>query len=403
MRRFLSCLALVVIIPFSFSISAHTATPGAVVLSALTRTLGSQAPTIAASNVINLQMFTSRTGVAVAFSPLPPLCKRSCTAGVPARYRDYLAATSNGGRTWRVTGEFPANFKPGSTYALQLAFRSTDEGYVQSTEPAETLFTDDAGRTWSLLRTPGWPTALSLAGPSLWIVSEFCPASLLPPDGLCQSRLLTYPLGHLTPASETPIPTAGTRAAEGSNASTRAATLFDRLGPASAVVEEGSEGSPSSLLLTSDSGENWEVLSNPCEGLIPAGLVAITSAHWDLYCVLDGGMEQGRTRLYTTSDKGKTWVLIAEGNVEGLNRGNIGAEMAFDLTLSGNGRVLWLLGVAGGVSSSTDGGRDWTRAGIPTGGYGTRLAVAGPTSAWLPLPGYRLYRTTNGTTWTELA
>ena len=36
MRRFLSCLALVVIIPFSFSISAHTATPGAVVLSALT-------------------------------------------------------------------------------------------------------------------------------------------------------------------------------------------------------------------------------------------------------------------------------------------------------------------------------------------------------------------------------
>jgi len=75
MRRFLSCLALVVIIPFSFSISAHTATPGAVVLSALTRTLGSQAPTIAASNVINLQMFTSRTGVAVAFSPLPPLCK----------------------------------------------------------------------------------------------------------------------------------------------------------------------------------------------------------------------------------------------------------------------------------------------------------------------------------------
>jgi photosystem II stability/assembly factor-like uncharacterized protein len=84
------------------------------------------------------------------------------------------------------------------------------------------------------------------------------------------------------------------------------------------------------------------------------------------------------------------------------NLGNIGAEMAFDLTLSDNGRVLWLLGAVGGVASSTDGGSKWTRAGIATGGYGTRLVTAGPTSAWLPLPGYGLYRTTNGTTWTKL-
>ena len=171
--------------------------------------------------------------------------------------------------------------------------------------------------------------------------------------------------------------------------------------PASAVVEEGSEGSPSSLLLTSDSGENWKVLSNPCEGLIPAGLVAITSAHWGLYCVLDGGMEQGRTRLYTTSDKGKTWVLIAEGNVEGPNRGNIGAEMAFDLTLSGNGRVLWLLGVAGGAQQ-TDGA---ATGHVPDSeGQLRHQACRRRTHQCLaPLPGYGLYRTTNGTTWTELA
>ena len=47
-------------------------------------------------------------------------------------------------------------------------------------------------------------------------------------------------------------------------------------------------------------------------------------------------------------------------------------------------------------------GRDWTRTGIATGGYGTRLVTAGPTSAWMPLPGYGLYRTSNGTTWTKL-
>jgi photosystem II stability/assembly factor-like uncharacterized protein len=363
---------------------------------------GRSGSAIPATDVLNLEMFNARSGVAVVFSPLPPVCKHNCTAGVPARFRDYLAVTSDGGQTWRTTGKLPANFHPGATYALQLAFWNPNEGYVQSTDPPETLFTDDAGRTWSSLRTSGWPTALSLAGSSLWIVSEFCPAPLLPPDGLCPSRLLTYPLGHLTPASETPIPTKGIRASQGISASTRAATLFDRLGPASAVVEEGGEGSPSSLLLTSDSGRHWKVLSNPCEGLVPTGLVAPSRTHWYLYCQLDGGMHQGRTVLYATTDQGTNWTLVAEGSPEGPNRGNIGPEMAFDLTISGNGRVLWLLGTVDGVASSTDGGRDWTVAGIATGGYDTELATAKPTYAWLPLSGYGLYRTTNGTTWIKL-
>ena len=150
-------------------------------------------PTTAATDVVNLEMFTSRSGVAVVFSPLAPPCKHNCKAGVPARYRDYLAVTSDGGQTWRTTGKLPANFNPGATYALQLAFKNPDEGYVQSTDPAETLFTDNAGRTWSALRISGWPTALSLAGSSLWIVSQFCPASLLPPDGLCPSSAAHLP------------------------------------------------------------------------------------------------------------------------------------------------------------------------------------------------------------------
>jgi photosystem II stability/assembly factor-like uncharacterized protein len=378
----------------TLSLTAHTSSTAAV--------SGRSGPAIPATDVLNLEMFDARSGVAVVFSPLPPACKHNCTAGVPARFRDYLAATSDGGQTWRTTGKLPDNVHPGATYALQLAFRNPNEGYVQSTGPPKTLFTDDAGRTWLSLRTSGWPTALSLAGSSLWIISEFCPMPLLPPDGLCPSRLLTYPLGHLAPASETPIPTRGIRASQGISASTRAATLFDRLGLAAGVVEEGGEGSPSSLLLTSGSGRHWKVLDDPCEGLVPIGLVALNSAHWNLFCELDGGMEHGRTRLYATSDQGRTWRLVAEGNLEGPNLGNIGAEMAFDLALSDNDRVLWLLGAVGGVASSTDGGRDWTVVGIDTGGYDTELATAGPTGAWLPLPGYGLYRTTNGTSWIKL-
>ena len=82
---------------------------------------------------------------------------------------------------------------------------------------------------------------------------------------LCPSRLLTHLLGHLTPATELPIPTEGIVASPGISVSTRTATLLDRLGPSSAVVEEGSEGAPSSLLVTADSGRHWAVLSDPAK------------------------------------------------------------------------------------------------------------------------------------------
>lgn len=301
-----------------------------------------------------------------------------------------------------MTGVLPANVNPAQSYELQLAFSDQSVGYVQSFDPAETLFTTNAGRTWSSLQPPGQPTAISLHGQVLWSVSNVCPTAMTSP-ALCPSRLLTYRPGHLIPASDLPIPTEGIIASPGISTSTRAATLLDRLGTSSAVVEEGSEGAPSSLLFTADSGEHWTVLNDPCEGLMPTGLVARTPTTWLLSCQLDAGMNQGATRLYSTSDQGTTWALTAEGNVEGPKLGTIGDGMAGDLTLSGDGRVLWLLGSVQGISSSADGGFDWTTAPIQTDGYDTELAPAGPASAWLPLPGVGLYHTTNGTNWSRLS
>ena len=353
---------------------------------------------IPAADMLTLQMFTSSEGVGVAFAAPPPLCHRNCAAGAPSRHRDYLVATSDSGATWRVSGALPADFNPGESYEVQVAFSSPDEGYVQSTEPPATLFTDDAGQRWSSLKTPGEPTDISLAGPALWIVSDFCPKATTP-TGLCPSRLLIYAPGHLTPSRETPIPTEGNLAEQGISPGTREAHLLVRLGPRSAVFAEGSESSPSSLLFTGDSGLHWTVLSDPCDGISPTGLVAPTSTKWDLYCQLSGGMNQGRTRFYASTDRGKTWTLVAEGNVEGPSLGNIGVGMADDLTVSGDGRVLWLVGSVYGIKSSTDGGRDWTTVPIQTDGYDSELATAGPSSAWLPIPAIGLYHTTNGATW----
>jgi predicted component of type VI protein secretion system len=114
-------LALVAMMAMTLTFTACTSSSAAA--------SGRSGSAIPATDVLNLEMFNARSGVAVVFSPLPPVCKHNCTAGVPARFRDYLAATSDGGQTWRTTGKLPANFHPGATYALQLAFRNPNDGY----------------------------------------------------------------------------------------------------------------------------------------------------------------------------------------------------------------------------------------------------------------------------------
>jgi hypothetical protein len=345
-------------------------------------------------------MFSSSDGVAVALTPSRVL-QRGCCVGASTPHRDFLAATSDGGRTWRATGELPAAVDPPASFDLSLAFSTPREGYVQTAVPEATVFTDDGGRTWSRLTPPGQPTAISLAGQALWIISHMCPTASSPP-GLCPSELLTYRLGQSVPFARRPIPTVGVAPSPGLSGSARAATLLDRLGPGSAVIEEGSEGAPTSLLVTDDSGGRWTALVDPCEGLVPTGLVAPSPTTWMLYCQLDGGMNQGTTGVYASIDRGHTWTQVAGADEQGDTRGTIGDAMAGDFTISGNGRILWLLGSVGGVETSTDGGRDWRTTDIQTGGASVTLATAGSTRAWLPLAGKGLYVTSNGSTWSRL-
>jgi photosystem II stability/assembly factor-like uncharacterized protein len=217
----------------------------------------------------------------------------------------------DGGTAWRLIGQLPSGVHTTQTYNVTMAFTSPTRGWVQTTDPAATIFTADA--------------------------------------------------------------------------------------------EEGAEGSPSSLLATSDSGRAWRTLDDPCQGIVPTGLLALAPSRLVLYCQLGGGGgNQGRVRLYTTASAGQVWTLTSEGSIQGRRRGNIGDFQSFDLALAGDHRRLWLLGFVGGVQTSTDGGFHWTNTSIPTGGYDSRLVTAAATSAWLPLPGVALYRTRNGHSWTRL-
>ena len=349
-------------------------------------------------------MFSPLRGVAVAVTPssvtTPP--HGNCCGDVSHPRGDYLATTTDGGVSWTATGVLPPDVVPDQAIEVHLAFSTPTEGYVDAYDSATTIYTDDGGRTWSSLSPPmGQTTSISLERQALWIVSNFCPPAEIGP-GLCPSRLLIYGRESSTPAHERPIPMAVPLSSAGVSGPGLAATLLDRLGPNSAVVEEGTEGRPSSLLFTDDGGLRWRTLVDPCEGLIPTGLVAPTPTTWDLYCQLDGGMNQGQTAFYTTTDDGWSWRLAAAADEEENIRGRLGDEMAVDLSLSRDGRVLWLLGTVGGIRTSTDGGREWTDVSLQTGGEDAELATAGQTRSWLPIPGFGLWATTDGRTWRSL-
>lgn len=109
-------------------------------------------------------------------------------------------------------------------------------------------------------------------------------------------------------------------------------------------------------------GQTWRLLSDPCEGLIPTGVAAVAGGPWYLYCQLDSGLNQGTNQIFKSGDEGGSWQLTGAGTVdpEGVTVGNIGDDIDYDLTISNNGRVLWLVGTVFSVLTSSDGGRHWS-------------------------------------------
>jgi hypothetical protein len=177
----------------------------------------------------------------------------------------------DGGTAWRLIGQLPSGVHTTQTYNVTMAFTSPTRGWVQTTDPAATIFTADAGRSWTRLHTPGLSASLTLspddngdnlADESVWITAARCATPSEPPV-VCRTDLLVYPPGRDEPSADHRIPSRlinHDRRILGAN-------LLERSGPSAGIVEEGAEGSPSSLLATPDNGRFWRTLDDPCQGL----------------------------------------------------------------------------------------------------------------------------------------
>jgi hypothetical protein len=333
------------------------------------------------SDVIMLQMFNARSGVGIG----------------ELRHRYYLVRTGDGGSTWAAEGAIPRDGTTQRLWPLQssLLFKTYAIGYFDNGNGAP-LFTDNGGRTWATVGMPGLfasdQVTMSLSGDSLWAFAQQCQNPVQPDS--CHLEMLAYQFGALTPTSVLPIPIEG-------RADLPDVFLLDRAGPRSGIIREGQIST--SILGTSDGGARWSLLSDPCgTELSPMGFAMMSATHWVLYCELDGGMNQGTVKVFTSENAGSTWILEASANESGTHEfGRVGDGIAGDLTVSGNRSILWDLGPVCCVGYSLDGGRTWKTIPIETGGDFTQIASEGSTEAWLPTDG-GLYHTTNGTSWSKL-
>ena len=347
--------------------------------------------------VLSLEMFTPQIGVALAL--MPP------SAFGSGRY--YVVRTDDGGTSWTVSGSLPRALIPSDQLRVSMAFATPAEGYVNSyvnlKGTTHTGFTYNGGRTWSEVTVPGQATDLTVADGSLWITAIDC-AGDSTESSLCPTMLATYVVGRRLPSVVSPIPAEGPVLSAGSNSKTFEATLLARQGD-EGIVTEGNDGLHSSVLETSDAGSHWVVIPNPCHALEVSGIVELSAGHWVLYCSADYGMHQGMNQLWTTTESGRSWALTAQGSAENLsqNVGNIGPDVVSDLTVSGDGSILWTLGAADGIESSANGGSIWSMSPVETDGYFSQIVTAGATEAWLPLPGLGLYRTLDGAQWAKLS
>jgi hypothetical protein len=317
----------------------------------------------------------------------------------------HLVQTTNLGTTWTNVGVLPlapsSSFGPGNP--LTLIFTSHDVGYVKSSD-GPVFLTRDAGVQWERVLTPGiWPT-VALVGSTLGVVSEVCRGTL-PAYGpaRCPSYLSRFHLGATTPFSSRVIPAGG-------HSPWRGAILLSGTTPNRFVVVEGEINGPGygpySLLSTSDAGQSWQPIANPCSHNMVNQLLVVSKDKWLLYCFLGGGMMQGTSQLSLSTNQGTTWKLVAlASEMHGSSKLGIG-DVDYQMVLSQNGRILYGAdnGAAGGIRQSLNGGRTWmpAKVSIESGGAPEYLSTFGPTGAIGGALGGPLFRTVNGTTWLAL-
>lgn len=321
-----------------------------------------------------------------------------------SRYRYYLVRTTNLARSWTVRSEIPSD---DARYPIFTDFDTVDTdpmidfvnrnvGYVQG--PDSSIYvTDNGGLTWKNVVSNNSDSSYGVNGSTTSVVTTKChtPSASSPPT--CTSELNGYAIGSATPEYSRPIPN--------SNVTYQNEVALLAVAPDSTqVVNLSTDGrsTRSSLLVTHDDGRTWSRLLNPCSGSMIEQLVIANNGRWLLSCFLDEGSYHGTAKIFRSSDDGANWSTVVDDTSQRDIVGDLGGTPAY-FFFSGNDRVLYaaMMGPAGGLEVSLDGGTHWSpdTALGNTGGSPGSMSVFGPTSSIYQVWQGPMYVTRNDRTW----
>ncbi len=321
-----------------------------------------------------------------------------------SRYRYYLVRTTDVARTWTIRSEIPSDDQ---RYPIFTDFGTVDSdpmidfvnrnvGYVLG--PDSSIYvTDNGGVTWKKVVANNSDSSYGVSGSTTSIVTTKCHTPVGSSTPECSSELSGYAVGSTKPEYSRKIPNSGRKYQYG-------VALLAVAPDSTQVVNLSTDDwtTRSSLIVTHDDGRSWTRLLNPCSGSLIEQLIVATNGQWILTCFLDHGSYHGTADIFRSSNHGAKWSTVLDDTAQRNIVGDLGGTPAY-FFFSGNNRVLYaaLMGPAGGLAVSYDGGTHWRGDSAlgNTGGSPGSLSDFGPTSSIYQVWQGPMYVTRNNRTW----
>ena len=320
-----------------------------------------------------------------------------------SRYRYYLVRTTDLARLWTVRSEIPSDDE---RYPIFTDFDTVDSdpmidfvnrnvGYVLG--PDSSIYvTRNGGLSWKKVVSNNSGSSYGVSGSTTSIVTTLCHTPRGSSTSKCTSELTGYAVGSAIPEYSRSIPSSTFRF--------QGAALLAVAPDSTQVVNLSTDNltTRSSLIVTHDDGRTWSRLLNPCSGSLIEQLVVANDGLWLLSCFLDQGSYHGTAKIFRSTDDGAKWSTVVDDTAQREIVGDLGGTPAY-FFFSGNDRVLYgaLMGPAGGLAVSFDGGTHWSPDSAlgNTGGSPGSLSDFGPTSSIYQVWQGPMYVTRNSRTW----
>ena len=334
-----------------------------------------------------------------------------------------LAATNDGGSTWRVRNDaLPSGLGADSGYPGQLEFVGTT-GYLwgaRSAGKAPLWVSHDSGASWKPALIGPYVLDASAIGTDVWALTSLCPAVAAPAPSSCAMGVeQSLDGGNTWTVLRTPVAVVGTPAGVGPWPVELARITKSRAYVLSDESTDLASDRVWTLSYTFDSGASWASRPVPCSGPFSLGAEVAASSTDDLWllCGSQGTAGEQSKELFRSSSGGESWSLVASatgagtpaptsipsdplplaGYVAPISTGHRNLAVASPATA-------WLYPARAGLYVTSDGGASWGQipelaaAGFASGGQGN-ITFLSPTYGWICAYGVGLWQTTDGIHW----